>query len=287
MLHLSYSRPVSRDNLPALAASFYRHREKIRRRRILSAVCDRLCFLLHTGLMIVTSVGLLHRFGGQEFAAVLDSLPCVPQVLNACFQKVPQLLRLPKMGMPELLGAPAAILLPPLVCMLAAALLRICLGIGRKAPAVPRDLSPEGLLDEVRTLQERSGKSRKANWAHRSSFLSLVVFAASLIYCIYVVRPESEDLDVKYIMTYVFIALIAFSQFYVLAILTDIFLEMFCGLDAQWDGTRLIEDLEAFIEKEAANAAPEETAPPAAEAAPPAQEAAPAQEIGPAEGDAP
>lgn len=274
MLFLSFSRPVSRDNLPAVAASFYRHREKIRRRWILSAVCDPLCFLLHTGLMIVTSVGLLHRFGGQEFAAVLDSLPYVPQVLTACFQKVPQLLHLPKIGMPELLGAPAAILLPPLVCMLVAALLRILLRVGRKVPAVPEDLSPEGLLDEVRTLHERSGKSRKANWAHRSAILSLAAFAAALIYCIYVVRPESEDLDIKYIMNYVFIALIAFSQFYVLSILTDMFLEMFCGLDAQWDASPLIGELETCIGGAAAPAAAE-------------VQAAPSEEAGPAGDDAP
>ena len=223
MLFLSFSRPLSRDKLSETAAAFYRLREKLRRRWILSAVCSPLCFLLHTGLMILTSVGMLYRYGGAENTAVLDTLPYLPQVLNACFQTLPKQLGL-RFEMPELLGLAAAILLPPLVCMLAALPVRIGLKLGRKAPAVPEALSPEDLLGEVKTLHERSGKSRKANWTLFSALVSLLAFAAAFIFCLYIIRPERDDLNIKYIMSYLFIALLAFSMFHILATLTDMLL---------------------------------------------------------------
>lgn len=283
MLYLSYDKPIERSNLPALNAAFDRLKARIRRRRILSGVCDTLCFLLYTGLMLLGAVGTFRRFAGAEYAAVLDGLPHVKEVFTAVFQKLPALFG-QELKLPELLCVPAAVLLPPLLCLPVALVLRLLLRL-KKRPAAER--SAETLLGEARELSERSRKSRKANWTMISSFLILAAFAAAVVYSLLVVNPASEDWDIKYILSYTFIGIIAFFCFQVMATLTDMLLELLCGLDAQWDGTKLIEGLEAFIEKEAANAVPDETAPPAAETAPPAQEAAPAQEIGPGEGDAP
>ena len=48
MLFLKYTRPVTRENLPALVSSFELLKARIRRRKILSAVLDPLCFLCCT-----------------------------------------------------------------------------------------------------------------------------------------------------------------------------------------------------------------------------------------------
>lgn len=278
MLYLSYDKPVDRSNLPALSASFERLKARIRRRRILSGVCNTLSLLLYTVLMILGAVGTFRRFAGAEYAAVLDALPHVKDIFAAVFQKLPAMLgQSPEY--PELLCIPAAVLLPPLLCLPVALLLRLLLRL-RKTPAAER--SPEVLLQDARELSERSKRSRKAGWTTIASFLILAVFAAAVIYSLIVVNPSSEDWDIKYILSYTFIGIIGFFCFLVMATLTDLLLELFCGLDAQWDGARLIEDLEACIAKEAE--VPEKQESPAG---PAAGTVCPEAETGPAEADEP
>ena len=272
MLYLSYDKPVSRNNLPALCASFDRLMQRLRRRRLLSGVCSTLCFLLFTALMVLGSVGAFHRFAGAEYAAALDTLPYVKDVLTAAFRSLPALLGL-QLQLPEFVCIGLAVILPPLLCMPIALLLRLLLRLGKK-PA-PGARSAEELLQEVRVLSERSKKSRKANWTLISGFLILAAFAGAVVFSLLTVKPANEEWDLKFILSYLFIAAVGFSVFQLLATLTDKLLELFCGLDAQWDGSELIEDLETFLAGEA----------PAPEAS--AEQAAPAQPDEPAEGDKP
>lgn len=267
MLYLSYDKPIDQRNLPALSASFDRLKLRLRRRRILSGVCGCLCFLLFTALMILGSVGAFHRFAGAEYAAALDSLPHVKEILTGAFQTLPALLGL-KLALPEFVCIGVAVILPPLLCLPIALLLRQLLRLGKK-PA-PEDRSAEALLQEVRELSERSKKSRKANWTLLSGLLILAAFAAAVVYSLVTVKPVSEEWDLKFILSYLFIAAVGFSVFQLLATLTDKLLELFCGLDAQWDGSDLIEDLEAFLAGE--KPAPSEPAPQAAPAESPAAE---------------
>ncbi len=250
MLFLKYTRPVTRENLPALVSSFELLKARIRRRKILSAVLDPLCFLLHTALMILSSVGLFYRLAGPEYAAALDGLPRVKEILRFCFRAVPERLDI-RFEWPELLYLGAALLLPPLLCMVLSLLLRLFMSFGRK-PALPEDVGPESLEIDVRGLVESSGRSRKANWTLLSGFLSMAVFGAAVVYCLLTVRPTSEDWSIEYLFSYVFIGLVIFSVFQLVATLTDSLLELFCGLDAQWEGQRLLEDLQLCIQGDAA-----------------------------------
>ena len=249
MVFLSYERPVTPENLPALAASLACLQTRIRRRKILSAVCSPLCFLLHTPLTILASVGLFYRLAGQKYRAALDAVPHVKEVLTACFRTLPERIGL-QVDMPELVCLLAALLLPLLTCVALTLLLRLCFCFARR-PAVPDPVSPEGLLGEARVMSEGS-RSRKSNWTLLSGFLSLAAFASAVIYSLLKVRPVSDEWDFKYLLSYVFIAVVAFSVFQLFATLTDYLTELFCGLDARWDGTRLITDLETCIAQEAA-----------------------------------
>ncbi len=246
MLFLSYDRPVTPENFPTLAAGFALLKTRIRRRKLISPVCGTLCFLLHTSLMILSSVGLFYRLSGDKYRAALDSLPHVAEVLNFCFHTLPERIGL-QMETPELLGLAGTLILPPLLCMVLALLLRICLRLfGKKEAPAP---DPQTLLADARAVAAVS-KSRKANWIMLSGFLSMAAFAGAVLYSLLIVRPVSSDWDFKYFLSYIFIALVIFSVFQLVATLTDSFLEFFCGLDYQWDGGRLIEDLEACLARE-------------------------------------
>ena len=261
MLFLSYERPLSRENLPVLAGAFTRLKTRVRRRKLLSGLLGFLCFLLHTPMMILSSVGLYDRLTGEPYRAALERLPHVKEVLVFCFETLPQRFGL-QLKLPELWGLAAAVLVPPLVCMLLALLLRLCFFLAKK-PAPPETEDPQVLLDDVRELSKTT-RSRKANWTLLSGFLIMAAFAAAVVYTLFIVKPQSEDWDFKYILSYLFIGLIAFSVFQLVATLTDMILELLCGLDYEWDGQRLTGELEALLAAEAAAAAPqsEEVYPP-------------------------
>lgn len=272
MLFLSYERPLSRENLPVLAASFARLKARVRRRKLLSGLLGFLCFLLHTPMMILSSVGLYYRLTDQPYRAALERLPHAKEVLVFCFETLPQRFGL-QLKLPELWSLAAAVLVPPLVCMLLALLLRLCFLLAKK-PAPPETVDPQVLLDDVRELSKTT-RSRKANWTLLSGFLIMAAFAAAVVYTLFIVKPQSEDWDFKYILSYLFIGLVAFSVFQLVATLTDMILELLCGLDYEWDGQRLTGELEALLAAEAAAAAPqpEEVYPPRRPAAPaPAEE---------------
>lgn len=253
MLFLSYDRPLSRDNLPGLAAAFTRLKTRVRRRKLLSGLLGFVCFLLHTPMMILSSVGLYYRLTPETYRAALERLPHVKEILGFCFEALPQRLGL-QLKLPELWGLAAAVLAPPLVCMVLALLLRLCFLLVKK-PAPPETADPGVLLDDVRELA-KSTRSRKANWTLLSGFLIMAAFAAAVVYTLFIVKPQSEDWDFKYILSYLFIGLIAFSVFQLVATLTDMFLELLCGLDYEWDGQRLTAELETLLAAEAAAAAP-------------------------------
>ena len=261
MLFLSYERPLSRENLPVLAGAFTRLKTRVRRRKLLSGLLGFLCFLLHTPMMILSSVGLYYRLTGEPYRAALERLPHVKEVLVFCFETLPQRFGL-QLKLPELWGLAAAVLVPPLVCMLLALLLRLCFFLAKK-PAPQETEDPQVLLDDVRELSKTT-RSRKANWTLLSGFLIMAAFAAAVVYTLFIVKPQSEDWDFKYILSYLFIGLIAFSVFQLVATLTDMILELLCGLDYEWDGQRLTGELEALLAAEAAAAAPqpEEVYPP-------------------------
>ena len=261
MLFLSYERPLSRENLPVLAGAFTRLKTRVRRRKLLSGLLGFLCFLLHTPMMILSSVGLYARLTGEPSRAALERLPHVKEVLVFCFETLPQRFGL-QLKLPELWGLAAAVLVPPLVCMLLALLLRLCFLLAKKS-APPETEDPQVLLDDVRELSKTT-RSRKANWTLLSGFLIMAAFAAAVVYTLFIVKPQSEDWDFKYILSYLFIGLIAFSVFQLVATLTDMILELLCGLDYEWDGQRLTGELEALLAAEAAAAAPqpEEVYPP-------------------------
>ena len=261
MLFLSYERPLSRENLPVLAGAFTRLKTRVRRRKLLSGLLGFLCFLLHTPMMILSSVGLYYRLTGDAYRAALDRLPHVKEILSFCFEALPQRLGLP-LKVPEIWGLAASVLVPPLVCMLLALLLRLCFLLAKK-PAEPESPDPQVLLDDARELSKTT-RSRKANWTLLSGFLIMAAFAAAVVYTLFIVKPQSEDWDFKYILSYLFIGLIAFSVFQLVATLTDMILELLCGLDYEWDGQRLTGELEALLAAEAAAAAPqsEEVYPP-------------------------
>ena len=61
-----------------------------------------------------------------------------------------------------------------------------------------------------------------------------------------------KKLSLSVLFFALFIALIAFSVFQLVATLTDMILELLCGLDYQWEGERLIGELETLIAGEAA-----------------------------------
>ncbi len=272
MLFLSYERPLSRENLPVLAASFALLKTRVRRRKLLSGLLGFLCFLLHTPMMILSSVGLYYRLTAQPYRAALERLPHAKEVLVFCFETLPQRFGL-QLKLPELWSLAAAVLVPPLVCMLLALLLRLCFLLAKK-PAPPETEDPQVLLDDVRELSKTT-RSRKANWTLLSGFLIMAAFAAAVVYTLFIVKPQSEDWDFKYILSYLFIGLVAFSVFQLVATLTDMILELLCGLDYEWDGQRLTGELEALLAAEAAAAAPqpEEVYPPRRPAAPaPAEE---------------
>ncbi|MBR0040905.1 MAG: hypothetical protein IJP64_05960 [Oscillospiraceae bacterium] len=260
MLSLSYERPVTQENLPALASSLFRLKTRVRRRKILSAVCGVLCFLLHTPLMIVASVGLYHRLAKNVFSAVLDSVPHVSEILTLCFRTLPAQIGL-SIEMPELLGVPAAILLPPLLCVPVALLLRLCFLFGKKR-ASPEAVGAEELAKEARAMAEGSDKHRKARWVLFSALLSFLALAAAIVYSLLVVHPQSSDWDLVYITSYAFIALIAFFAFLLFADLTDSLTELLCALDGRWDASRLTEDLEGFLNMTAPGPAPDAGDPP-------------------------
>lgn len=253
MLFLSYHRPLNRSNLPALAAAFAGLKTRVRRRKLLSGLLGFLCFLLHTPMMILSSVGLYYRLTGEAYRAALEKLPHVKEVLGFCFETLPQRLGL-QLKVPELWALAASVLLPPLVCMLAALLARLCFLLAKK-PEAPENPDPQVLLDDARELSKTT-RSRKANWTLLSGFLIMAAFAAAVVYTLLVVKPESEDWNFKYILSYLFIGLIAFSVFQLVATLTDMILELLCGLDYEWDGQRLTGELEALVAAEAAAAAP-------------------------------
>ncbi len=261
MLFLSYARPLSRENLPDLAASFARLKTRVRRRKLLSGLLGFVCFLLHTPMMILSSVGLYDRLTAQPYRAALERLPHAKEVLVFCFETLPQRFGL-QLKLPELWGLAAAVLVPPLVCMLLALLLRLCFLLAKKS-APPETEDPQVLLDDVRELSKTT-RSRKANWTLLSGFLIMAAFAAAVVYTLFIVKPQSEDWDFKYILSYLFIGLVAFSVFQLVATLTDMILELLCGLDYEWDGQRLTGELEALLAAEAAAAAPqpEEVYPP-------------------------
>lgn len=263
MLSLSYERPVTQENLSALASSFSRLKTRIRRRKILSPLCGALCFLLHTPMMIVASVGLYHRLVRQSFSAILDSLPYVKEILTACFQTLPERIGLP-IELPELLAVPAAVLLPPLVCMVFSMLLRLIFLLGKKRVA-PDEPDAEALLEEVRDMSESSDKHRKARWVLISALLSFLALGGAILYSLLVVHPNSSDWNLFYVTSYAFIALIGFFTFLLLADLTDSLMELLCGLDGRWNATRLEADLESFL-------SPAVTPAPAPDAAPDAND---------------
>ena len=261
MLFLPYARPLSRENLPDLAASFARLKTRVRRRKLLSGLLGFVCFLLHTPMMILSSVGLYDRLTAEPYRAALERLPHAKEVLVFCFETLPQRFGL-QLKLPELWGLAAAVLVPPLVCMLLALLLRLCFLLAKK-PEPPETKDPQVLLDDVRELSKTT-RSRKANWTLLSGFLIMAAFAAAVVYTLFIVKPQSEDWDFKYILSYLFIGLVAFSVFQLVATLTDMILELLCGLDYEWDGQRLTGELEALLAAEAAAAAPqpEEVYPP-------------------------
>ena len=246
MLFLSYERPLSREKLPELAASFARLKARVRRRTLLSKLCGVLCFFLHTPMMILASVGLYYRLTGPAYQAALDALPHFSQVRQLCFETLPARLGL-QMPYPELPGLAAAVLVPPLLCMVLALLLRLGFLLGKKPAADSAD--PQVLLAEAKELAGKA-RSRKANWIILSGVLIMLAFGAAVVYTLLVVNPASDEWDFKYILSYLFIALIAFSVFQLVATLTDMILELLCGLDYQWEGERLIGELEALIENE-------------------------------------
>lgn len=279
MLFLSYQRPLTRENLPALAQAFARLKTRVRRRKRFSGFFGFLCFLLHTPMMILSSVGLYYRLTGEAFRAALDRLPHVKEILALCFETLPQRVGL-RMQMPELIGLAAAVLVPPLACMVLALLLRLCLLPAGKAK-IPENPVPEVLLADARELS-KTARSRKANWTLLSGFLIMAAFGAAVVYSLIVVNPQSEDWNFKYILSYIFIGLVAFSVFQLIATLTDMILELLCGLDYQWEGDRLIGELEALLAAEAAAAAPQ-----AAAVYPPLRTGIPAPEPSPVPDAAP
>ena len=248
MLFLPYERPLSREKLPELAASLARLKARVRRRTLLSKLCGVLCFFLHTPMMILASVGLYYRLTGPTYQAALDALPRFSQVRQLCWEMLPARLGL-HMQYPELPGLAAAVLVPPLLCMVLVLLLRLGLLLGKKPAAGSAE--PQVLLAEAKELAGKA-KSRKANWIILSGVLIMLAFGAAVVYTLLVVNPASDDWDFKYILSYLFIALIAFSVFQLVATLTDMILELLCGLDYQWEGERLIGELETLIAGEAA-----------------------------------
>lgn len=147
--------------------------------------------------------------------------------------------------------------LPPLLCMVLALLLRLGFLLGKKPAADSAD--PQVLLAEAKELAGRA-KSRKANWIILSGVLIMLAFGAAVVYTLLVVNPASDEWDFKYILSYLFIALIAFSAFQLVATLTDMILELACGLDYQWEGERLIGELETLLNGEAAQSQTEAAA---------------------------
>lgn len=269
MLYLSYDQPINRGDLPALNASFDRLKARIGRRRALSVVCSTLCLLLYAALMILGTVGIYRRVAGEEYAAALDALPYAKELFTALFQTLPERLSM-EFPLPELLCIPLAAILPPLLCMPVALVLRVLLCLWNP-PA--RERGAEELLSEARKLSGRSSKRRKAPWITLSSLLILAAFAAALVYSLIAVHPAGAPWEIKPLLSCAALCLVVFFGSRVQGMLTDIPLEMLCGLDAQWDGTSLIADLEAFIAKEAAPAAERDER--AAEAERPGEERTP------------
>lgn len=263
MLNVKYPRPITEENLPDVAVAFARLKRKIRRRKIIGFFCGALCFLLHTALMILASVGLYHHFAGARFAAVLDGLPYVKPILDFCFGTLPERIGL-TFQIPELLAIPAAVIVPPLLCMALAMLMRLVFAFFGKIRR-PEEVNAAKLAEEARVLSEKNRFSRKANWTMLSGVLSLLAFAGAVVYSLYVVRPASDEWDVKFLFSYIFIGIIAFSAFQLVATLTDTVLELLCGFDTQWEDTRLISDLLSFLASKNAPARKTEPAPPTVE----------------------
>lgn len=248
MLKLSYTRPITQEALPALTKALFRLKARIKRRRVLSAICSPLCFLLHTVLMSFTAVSLYFHQAGPACLALMRRIPYLPEADAYFFKALPESFGL-RLAIPQLLGLGAAILLPLLVCLVVSLLVRLIYHPRTKRPLEENATERQTLAllkAETQNMAAAGKLSRKANWTLLSSFFSLVVSVAAIVWSLYILRPASPDLDAAYYASYFFIALIMFLSFFVAATLTDSLTAWLCALDTKWDGSDLAEDLLVF-----------------------------------------
>lgn len=250
MVKLKYTRPLTGSALPELAERLFRLDARLKRRRVISAICAVICFLLHTAMISFSAVSLYLHQSGKEYAALMRRIPFLAEADDFVFRALPARFGV-KFAIPQLFGVGAAILLPPLVCLLVSLLIRLVTrarGSNLIPPEAPEREQLALLKAEAGTLVEKYRFSRKANWAIRSSFVSLLLSAGTIVWSLYIIRPASEDLDAAYFASYVFIALILFTALYIAAYLTDSLTALLCALDMQWDGGQLKADLLALEE---------------------------------------
>lgn len=248
MLKLSYPRPLTGEALGELEQGLFRLKARIKRRRALSVVCALICFLLHTALMSFSAVSLYAHQAGAEYTALLGRIPYLAEADAFVFQELPTRFGI-GFAFPQLFGVGAAILLPPLVCLVVTLLLRLVFRARVKDP-IPPDASESErlalLTSEVEALDAKSRLSRKANWTVCSAALSFLLCAGMIAWSLYVIRPASDDLDLAYFASYIFIGLILFTALFIAAYVTDSFTAFLCALDAQWKGDALKADLHAL-----------------------------------------
>lgn len=250
MVKLKYSRPLTAEALPELAEKMSLLEARLKRRRVISVICGWLCFLFHTAMMSFSAISLYAHQAGPDYVALMDRVPQLAEADAFVFQELPARFGL-TFAIPQLLGVGAAILLPALICLVVSLLLRLAIRARGKTQLPPEASEDERLAllrSEAEALAEKSKPSRKANWTLRSAFLSLLLSGGAIAWSLYVIRPDSEDLDAAYFSSYVFIALILFTALFVAAYVTDSLTALLCALDTQWDGDTLKDDLLALEE---------------------------------------
>ena len=244
MLKLSYSRPITPETLPALEASLLGLKAQIKRRRARSALCGVICFLLHTALMSLSAVSLFFHRAGSAYLALLPRIPLLAEADAALFRELPERLGL-QPSLAQLPGIAAAILLPPLVCLLVTLPLRLLSRPRGKSP-LGEGASAQELLDflkeEAETLGKAGRRGRKVNWTVYSALLSMIILVNIAGWGLYQVRPE---LNGARILIGVFLVLAAFAALLLAAAATDGLTSLLCGLSTRWSGDELSEDLRA------------------------------------------
>ena len=251
MALLQYQTPVTAENLPALAASVFTFRSRLRRKRVSAVVCQVLAFFLHTPMMILTLYSLLKEYVGPDAAATLERLPYLDRAADLFLRVIPEGLKLERvfpadvldaLPIPTILCLLAAFLLPLLASLLVTLLFRLFWPRGTVNP-LQDEKDPSALLSSLRgvvqdmTRWQRRG--RIALWSFLSALATAAVSARDLIAC--ADRILSFDHPIV-----PFLALLAvFSTLQLVSGSADQMLDRCFFLDTRWNGTRLMNDLNA------------------------------------------